>query len=338
MAYNKWAPMNTNSTVLRYLASLDLPNSPAAKYARTTGLNSLDMSMTEGCLSIFARDAPVRQFVSLFLITWFFGIVLYFFFSTLSYILIFDHRTFEHPKYLKNQIRLEMGVAVASLPQMAIITAVCFLAEVRGYSKLYRSVDEYGWGYLVLQLPLFLLFTDSLIYLIHRGLHSKLLYKRLHKPHHKWIMPTPYASHAFHPLDGFLQSLPYHVFPFIFPLHRYAYIALFSFVNIWTILIHDGEYLSNDPIINGAACHSLHHLKFSCNYGQFTTLFDRLGGSYVPPNPELFDKALNKASWNKQAEEVDAIRKEIGEIEETPGQPLGATLIERESVFQKKIK
>ena len=75
-------------------------------------------------------------------------------------------------------------------------------------------------------------------------------------------MPTPYASHAFHPLDGFAQSIPYHVFPFIFPLQKLAYIALFSFINVWTIFIHDGEYIANSPIINGAACHTMHKERY----------------------------------------------------------------------------
>lgn len=42
----------------------------------------------------------------------------------------------------------------------------------------------------------------------------------LHKQHHIFKIPTPFASHAFHPLDGFLQSLPYHLYPFIFPLNK----------------------------------------------------------------------------------------------------------------------
>ena len=50
-------------------------------------------------------------------------------------------------------------------------------------------------------------------------------------------MPTPFASHAFHPLDGFSQSVPYHMFPFIFPLQKFASVALFAFINIWTVLI-----------------------------------------------------------------------------------------------------
>lgn len=95
-----------------------------------------------------------------------------------------------------------------SLPQMAIFTAPWFLAEVRGYSKLYLLPEEYGWWYMVAQFPLFLVFTDCLIYWIHRGLHHPLVYKTLHKPHHRWIVPTPFASHAFHPIDGYSQVPP----------------------------------------------------------------------------------------------------------------------------------
>ena len=37
-------------------------------------------------------------------------------------------------------------------------------------------------------------------------------------------------------------------------------------------MIHDGSYWSNDPVVNGTACHTVHHLYFNYNYGQFTTL------------------------------------------------------------------
>ncbi|EXJ79641.1 C-5 sterol desaturase [Capronia epimyces CBS 606.96] len=246
--------------------------------------------------SAWPRDNIFRQAISLFFIVWIFGIILYFLFATLSYVFVFDKKTFEHPKYLKNQIRLEIAQTQKAMPGMSLLTAACMLAEVRGYSKLYDSAAEAPFRfYNVLQFPLFVLFTDFCIYWIHRGLHYPPVYRVLHKPHHKWIMPTPYASHAFHPIDGFAQSIPYHLFPFLFPLQKFAYIFLFAFINMWTILIHDGEYYAKSAIINGAACHSLHHYYFRCNYGQFTTLWDRLGGSYRKPNDEMFDK-LTKLS------------------------------------------
>jgi len=59
-------------------------------------------------------------------------------------------------------------------------------------------------------------------------------------------------------------------------------------------MIHDGEYYADNPIINGAACHGVHHQEFVGNYGQFTTLFDRLGGTYRKPAPEMFEKVSIK--------------------------------------------
>jgi sterol desaturase/sphingolipid hydroxylase (fatty acid hydroxylase superfamily) len=134
-------------------------------------------------------------------------------------------------------MRQEIIQSMTSMPIMAIFTAPAFYLEVKGYSMLYMDVEKYGWWYMVLQFPLFLMFTDCGIYWIHRGLHHPSIYKHLHKPHHKWIMPTPYASHAFHPIDGFAQSVPYHVFPFVLPLHKFAYIILFTFINVWTVMI-----------------------------------------------------------------------------------------------------
>lgn len=259
------------------------------------------------------RDNDIRLLLSLFLITWLFGYVIYFTFASFSYVFIFDKDTFKHPKFLKNQIRQEIAQSMVSMPVMAIFTAPLFYAEVKGYSKLYMDTEKQGLWYLIAQFPLFLMFTDCGIYWIHRGLHHPAIYKRLHKPHHKWIMPTPYASHAFHPFDGFAQSVPYHVFPFIFPLHKFSYLVLFTFINIWTVMIHDGEYVANSPIINGAACHTMHHLYFNYNYGQFTTLWDRLGGSYRKPNMELFyrETKMNTKEWQKQVKEMENIVHEV---------------------------
>lgn len=234
--------------------------------------------------------------------------------STLSYHFIFDKTTFQHPKFLKNQVSMEIKQAMTSMPYMSMLTVPFFLAEVRGYSKLYDNpADEPFPFYNYIQFPFFILFTDCFVYFIHRGLHHPLVYKTLHKPHHKWIMPTPYASIAFHPVDGWLQSVPYHVFPFVFPLQKFAYLALFFFVQIWTVFIHDGEYVANSPILNGAACHTMHHLYFNYNYGQYTTLWDRLGGSYRKPNEELFrrESKMGQKEWERQVKEMESIVKDV---------------------------
>lgn len=265
--------------------------------------------------SLLPRTNILRQFFSLFVILTLFGWILYLGVASLSYFFIFDKAIFNHPRYLKNQMSLEIHQGVTAIPYMVLMTVPWFILELQGHSKLYWDVESVkgGWVSIILQFPAFIMFTDFGIYLIHRWLHWPGVYKLLHKPHHKWLVTTPYASHAFHPVDGYAQSLPYHIYPFIFPLHKLSYLILFTFVNFWTVMIHDGEYLANDPFINGAACHTVHHLYFNYNYGQFTTLWDRIGNSYREPDKELFDKSKKKSkqTWEIQIEKLEKIKKEV---------------------------
>lgn len=75
----------------------------------------------------------------------------------------------------------------------------------------------------------------------------------------------------------------------------------------------DGEYVANSYVLNGAACHTMHHLYFNYNYGQFTTVWDRLGGSYRQPNEELFSREskMSKAEWDRQTKEIEKLQKEV---------------------------
>ncbi|KAF9567171.1 C5-sterol desaturase [Agrocybe pediades] len=257
-------------------------------------------------VSAWPNDYFLRQALSLAVIT-IIGIhILYFLFAGLSYAFIFNHDMMRHPQFLKNQVRLEIITSMKALPIMTLLTLPIFLAEVRGHSMLYDDVDTYGYPYLVASVPFYLLFTDYSIYWIHRWLHIPAIYKRIHKPHHKWIIPTPFGSYAFHPLDGFAQSLPYHLFIFTIPLHRVLYIAMFVLINFWAIFIHDSDMITGhifEKVINGPAHRTLHHLYFTVNYGQYFTWADRAGGSYRQPeshlDPLLEVKALDAVKDRK---------------------------------------
>jgi len=232
------------------------------------------------------KESWSRMLITLSVVVVLGGYALYFLFATLSYFFLWDRSIAKSPRYLKNQIKREITMASLSLPLMGLLTVPIFVMEVKGYSKLYDEVDEYGVPFLLCSLFTFLLFTDFGIYWIHRGLHLPWFYARLHKPHHRWLVTTPFASHAFHPVDGFAQSIPYHIYVFLFPMHKWAYLGMFVFVNFWTISIHDGNFRVPSflvDIVNGAAHHADHHAYFNYNYGQFFTLWDRIGGSHRMP-------------------------------------------------------
>ncbi|PFH53177.1 hypothetical protein AMATHDRAFT_55635 [Amanita thiersii Skay4041] len=272
----------SSSTWLQVVSLLPHPPLPAS--------DPLPYFSLSQSVSAWPRDYIPRQLLSLIVITLIGIHILYFLFAWISYHFIFNHEMMKHPRFLKNQVKLEIQCSIRSFPGMTMLTLPWFQAEVMGYSKLYDGLDTYGYLYLFASIPLFLVFTDYCIYWVHRWLHIPFLYKIFHKPHHKWIIPTPFASHAFHPVDGYLQSVPYHLFIFLFPLHRLVYLALFVFVNFWSILIHDSDMITGHPlekVINGPAHHTLHHLYFTVNYGQYFTWADRLGNSYRQPESHL---------------------------------------------------
>ncbi|KAH2043357.1 hypothetical protein KXV43_006169 [Aspergillus fumigatus] len=256
------------------------------------------------------RDNVYRQVISILVLTQLGATSLYLFFSALSYYFVFDRRLEYHPRFLPNQVRQEIKSSLSAIPFINILTLPWFLAEVRGKSMLYRSVSDYGWPWLVVSSILYMAFNDIGIYWIHRLEHHPSVYKYIHKPHHKWIVPTPWAALAFHPLDGYVQSLPYQsvslspvaailraipltinsVFVFICPMQRHLYMVLFAAVQIWTILIHDGDMISGhwtEKFINSPAHHTLHHMYFTVNYGQYFTWADAYFGSHRAPEPAL---------------------------------------------------
>ena len=55
------------------------------------------------------------------------------------------------------------------------------------YSTVYFRVDEYGYAYFFLSFVLVFLYLDAGAYYSHYLLHTPLLYKAIHKHHHRWI-------------------------------------------------------------------------------------------------------------------------------------------------------
>ncbi|EGS22426.1 uncharacterized protein CTHT_0019590 [Thermochaetoides thermophila DSM 1495] len=283
-------PLVFDKAYAYFVPAKPVPISGNATFAAGAGAAAAQQQSPLSFGSAWPRDNILRQCISLFIITQIGATALYFVFSALSYYFVFDRRLEYHPKFLKNQVRQEIVSSMWAVPFINILTLPFFLAEVRGKSLLYTHIDEYGWPWLIISSILFMIWNDIMIYWIHRLEHHPAVYKYIHKPHHKWIIPTPFAALAFHPLDGYAQSLPYHVFVFICPLQKYLYIFLFIAVQVWTILIHDGDMISGhwlEKYINSPAHHTLHHIYFTVNYGQYFTWCDSYWKSHRPPQPEL---------------------------------------------------
>ncbi|KAK4524952.1 hypothetical protein GAYE_SCF07G2856 [Galdieria yellowstonensis] len=225
-----------------------------------------------------------RSFITWFLV-YFGSIFIYYFFGWLDYYFIFlRNEKRKNPSFRVNNKILwkEIWMSTWSLFVMSAFTTPMEVLVQLGYSKVYHNVEDYGWFYLLISPFLFVFFSDTLIYFIHLGLHHRLVYKHLHKPHHSFIDTTPFAAFAFHPIDGFLQGVPYQLYVFCLPIHATLHLISLTVVGVWTINIHDRVDL-HIPGVNGAGHHRVHHKTFKSNYGQYTVFWDKVFGTFKDP-------------------------------------------------------
>jgi Delta7-sterol 5-desaturase len=272
--------------------------------------------------TVHPTDSLLRQLVTVFLALNIGGALTYLVFGGLTYLFLFDKRIRLHPNFLPNQERLELYYSLVAVPWISLLTAPIFVAQMRGYSLLYDasslavshsinqngtssmgllseviSMDTNSPAYIALSLLLFILFGDFAVYWVHRALHLKWFYGPIHKTHHLFKVHTPFAALAFHPLDGWSQSLPYHLFVFMVPFHKVLYLSAFGIIQLWTIMIHDHFFVIPpggllDEIVNGSAHHSDHHEFFNYNHGLYFTLWDRIGGTYRKPAAAMGRSAI----------------------------------------------
>mmetsp|Transcript_9625 Transcript_9625/g.22589 ORF Transcript_9625/g.22589 Transcript_9625/m.22589 type:complete len:366 (+) Transcript_9625:63-1160(+) len=213
---------------------------------------------------------------------------------------IFHYFCYVHPmskEIFKNRKRPESAVIwdqiKLSQASLFIYTMLPVLDEYLvegGYTKAYFTVDEIGgWVPHLATMIFYFACVEIGIYWMHRTLHTnKTLYKYVHMPHHKYNKPetlTPWASIAFHPLDGILQASPYLIMmPFV-PCHYLTHVFMVFFTAIWATYIHDSMDFNIDPIM-GSKYHTVHHTHYIYNYGQIFIFCDWFWGTLkVPDGP-----------------------------------------------------
>lgn len=280
--------------------------------ARLSHLNAVDLVTTfnEYVLTPFLGHEPVMSMGRRIIATWIFlylgSLAIYFFFGGLDYLVYFyllGNRLHGEAYLNTMDVRREIRMSVISLLIMSGMSTPAEILIQLGYSKEYTDPAQYGYMYLLVSPLLFIAFSDCIIYFIHRALHTRWLYRHVHKPHHSFVNTSPFAAFAFHPVDGYMQGVSYHIFVFLFPFHSAVHLVSLVAVSMWTINIHD-RVTFGIPGVNGAAHHTIHHTTYKSNYGQYFTLWDKLCGTFR--DPRLWKKQGAPTLTEKQVYGKDA--------------------------------
>jgi len=181
-------------------------------------------------------------------------------------------------------VRKDIELSLLSTIIFSLGAAFIFKAYQQGNTLLYTAVNDYGIWYLVISFLAVLFLQDTCFYFTHRLFHHPSLFKWFHQGHHRSKKPTPWTSFAFDPAEAFVQALFLVGVVFIIPLHFFTLLALLMTMTLWAILTHLGFPLFPASLpyswfgkwLISSTHHSLHHRKYTANYGLYFTIWDLL--------------------------------------------------------------
>lgn len=155
-----------------------------------------------------------------------------------------------------------------SIPLWTVVEVLMLWSFANGFvSWVNWEEHPYYLAALVLVAPMI---HEVHFFIIHRLIHTPLLYKWIHSVHHNSVNPSPWSSLSMHPVEGFLYHavalwhlvIPSNPIVALFQLHMAGFGAVNGHIGFDKLEITDETALDSH-----AYAHYLHHKYFEVNYG-----------------------------------------------------------------------
>lgn len=196
----------------------------------------------------------------------------------------------------RKSIKREIGWSLISVLIIAILTHIMYELTRNGYTRMYFSIGQKGWLYLIASSVISIFAYDTYYYWVHRFMHLKKVFPWVHRTHHLSHTPSPWAILAFDPLEVIIEYSIYPILLLLMPMHP---IALGIFI-MYNIILNTSGHLGfeivpksffNHPLLKYGLTvthHDMHHSKTNCNYGIYFNIWDRIMKTNHPNYEKTF--------------------------------------------------
>lgn len=191
-----------------------------------------------------------------------------------------------------------------------VLTVLSNWLVARGYLTIDGSPA--AWYVVVYEFVLYFFIFDLYFYLVHRLIHIEPLYTWVHKTHHHSVSPQPLTYASMTPLEGMMEGLIIPIFLTVFTVHQTSTYFILPFASLMGLYVHCGYefaprwwYRANaTKWLITPMYHDQHHQYFTCNYGAYTTIWDRVFGTMRARFEQDFMRLKNRRSEAGEATEA----------------------------------
>jgi lathosterol oxidase len=194
-------------------------------------------------------------------------------------------------------LRREIVYSACTLLVLAAVNSMLLALMVSGVVEVYADPFRHGLAWLLLSLPIVLVWHDFYFYWTHRLLHTRWLFRHVHGVHHRSRNPSPWAAFSFHPVEALVNGLVVPITLLVVPLNEWVLIAFATH----QIVRNAHGHAAVESLPRGFARHwlggrftttthhHLHHETAQGNYGLWFTWMDRWFGTERREYLERFD-------------------------------------------------
>jgi lathosterol oxidase len=186
------------------------------------------------------------------------------------------------------QVSRELFWSTVSIMIISALLTGTWLTAEAGWSLGYFKVAEHGWPWLVASVAIMAVIHDTYYYWAHRAMHHRLVFRHVHKLHHTFTNPTPFASYAFHPLEAIVEVAWYAPVAFLLPVHPYAVAAYIVLLTVFNVISHLGYEFYRPGVARWfitSTHHNMHHARGKGHFMLYFNLWDSWMGTNAEDYP-----------------------------------------------------
>ncbi|KAK3195004.1 hypothetical protein Dsin_026314 [Dipteronia sinensis] len=162
------------------------------------------------------------------------------------------------------------------------------------------------------QILVYFVVEDYINYWIHRWLHTKWGYEKIHHVHHEYTAPIAYAAPYAHWAENLILGTPTFLGPVFIPGHIVTFMLWLALRQIQSLESHSGYDFSWNPIkyipfYGGAEFHDYHHYVGCHSQSNFAPVFTYCDYLYGTNKGYLYHKSLlhKRDDWKPHQEDGD---------------------------------